>query len=367
MSKGLELLFFLGRPFAPFYSAVMKAREKLYISGPFRRHEVSIPVISVGNLVLGGSGKTPTVQHLARLLSANGYHPAIVSRGHGGKAGETVNIVSDGKNIFLTALLAGDEPYMLAESLPGIPVLTGTRRILPCRRAIDQFSSDVIILDDGFQHLGVKRDIDLVLFDGTALAGNSPVFPGGPLREPISALHRCHAFLLTGQTKTNQERMVKFSELLQQKFPDRPVFRSNVNTSRLQGPDGRVVKKHLTHKHYGFCGIANPSRFEKSLTDLGIQLRAFQTFKDHVQYNQSMVETLCQKAVESGATSLVTTEKDFVKLRSFSLQLPLYVLHIEHNVDEMFDHFILDALDNRVKARVKALADAGSEPGRDVC
>lgn len=363
MSKGLELLFFLGRPFAPLYSAVMKAREKLYISGVFRRHEVSIPVISVGNLVLGGSGKTPTVQHLARLLSANGYHPTIVSRGHGGKAGEAVNIVSDGKNIFLTALLAGDEPYLLAESLPGVPVLTGTRRILPCRQAIDQFSSDVIILDDGFQHLGVKRDIDIVLFDGTALAGNSRVFPGGPLREPISALHRCHAFLLTGQTNTNQERTSKFSELLQEKFPDKPVFISNVNTSRLQGPDGTIVKKHVMHKHFGFCGIANPFRFEKSLTDLGIQLRAFQTFKDHVQYSQTMVANICQKAVESGATSLVTTEKDFVKLRRFSLQLPLYVLHIEHKVDELFDLFILDSLKNRVKAP----ADTRREPARDVC
>ncbi|GAB6191721.1 tetraacyldisaccharide 4'-kinase [Desulfocastanea catecholica] len=363
MSKGLELFFPLGRPFAPLYSAVMKAREKLYISGVFRRHELSIPVISIGNLVLGGSGKTPTVQHLARLLSANGYHPAIVSRGHGGKAGEVVNIVSDGENIFLTALLAGDEPYMLAESLPGVPVLTGTRRILPCRQAVEQFSSNVIILDDGFQHLGVKRDIDIVLFDGTALAGNSRVFPGGPLREPISALHRCHAFLLTGQTKTNHERTKKFSELLQQKFPDRPVFISNANTSRLQGSDGSVVTKHGTHKYFGFCGIANPSRFEKSLTDLGIQLRGFQTFKDHVQYSQTMVANICQKAVEAGATSLVTTEKDFVKLRSLSLQLPLYVLHIEHKVDEFFDRFILDSL----KKSVKASADARRAAARDVC
>lgn len=363
MSKGLQLFFFLGRPFAPLYSAVMKAREKLYISGVFRRHELSCPVISVGNLVLGGSGKTPTVQHLARLLSANGYHPAIVSRGHGGKAGEAVNIVSDGENIFLTAFLAGDEPYMLAESLPGVPVLTGTRRILPCRQAIDQFSSDVIILDDGFQHLGVKRDIDVVLFDGTALAGNSRVFPGGSLREPISALHRCHAFLLTGQTNTNHERTRKFSELLQQKFPDRPVFISNAHTSRLQGPYGTAVRKHVTHKHFGFCGIANPSRFEKSLTDLGIQLRAFQTFKDHVQYSQAMVANICQKAVEAGATSLVTTEKDFVKLRNLSLQLPLYVLHIEHKVDEFFDRFILDSL----KKSVKVSAEARCEAARDMC
>ncbi len=349
MSKGLKLLFSLGRPFAPLYSAAMKAREKLYNSGVFRQQNLAVPVISVGNLVLGGSGKTPTVQHLARLLSANGYHPSIVSRGHGGKADEAVNIVSDGENIFLTALLAGDEPFMLAESLPGVPVLTGTRRILPCRLAIDQFSSDVIILDDGFQHLGVKRDIDIVLFDGTALAGNSRVFPGGHLREPVSALNRCHAFLLTGQTKTNQERMRNFSVLLQQKFPDRPVFTSSVNTPRLERAVDTVAQTNVSLKHFAFCGIANPFRFETSLTDLGLQLTAYHTFKDHVQYSQPMVDNICRKAVVSGANSLVTTEKDFVKIRSYTLQLPLYVLHIEHKVDELFDLYILESLKSHFK------------------
>jgi tetraacyldisaccharide 4'-kinase len=341
----------------------MKMREKLYNSGMFRRHKVTIPVISVGNLVLGGSGKTPTVQHLAKLLSANGYHPAIISRGHGGKAGQAVNIVSDGKNIFLTSLLAGDEPYMLAKALPGIPVLTGTRRILPCRRAIEKFSSDVIILDDGFQHLGVQRDIDIVLFDGSALAGNSRVFPGGPLREPISALHRCHAFLLTGQTNKNQERMRKFSELLQQKFPDRPVFMSSIKSFRLQRADGTIAKEHITHKHFAFCGIANPFRFEKSLIELDIQLTDFQIFKDHAHYSQTMVANICQKAIDSGATRLVTTEKDFVKLRSLSVQLPLYVLHIEHKVDGLFDLYILNAL----KDHVKSSPGRRYESARNVC
>ncbi len=123
--------------------------------------------------------------------------------------------MSDGENIILSPTLAGDEPHMLAKSLPGIPVLTGKRRIIPCRYAIDNLQCDVLILDDGFQHIAVKRDIDIVLFDSTTLAGNSRVFPGGPLREPVSALKRCHAFLLTGESITNQERAQKFSNLLQ--------------------------------------------------------------------------------------------------------------------------------------------------------
>lgn len=344
MSKALDLFFFIGRPFGPIYSALMKSREKLYHRGIFNQQSLPVPVISIGNLVLGGTGKTPTVQHIARLLSKNGYHPSIVSRGYGGKAKEIINIVSDGENIFLSPELAGDEPHMLAQSLPGIPVLTGTRRIFSCRYSIDKLKCDVIILDDGFQHLTVKRDIDVVLFDSTALAGNSRVFPGGPLREPTSALNRCHAFLLTGENSQNQERSRKFSNLLQQRFPDRPVFKSCLESYVLEGPNGAVLEKNVSNSFFCFCGIANPSRFKNSLADLGMKIAAFQALKDHTTYNQTLVSQLCKKAVESGAESLVTTEKDFFKLRSFKLTLPLFVLKVQHKVELSFDLFLLNSL-----------------------
>jgi tetraacyldisaccharide 4'-kinase len=346
MLKGLELLFFLGRPFGPFYSSAMKAREKLYSSGLLRREKLPVPVISVGNLVLGGTGKTPTVQHLAKLLLRHGYHPAIVSRGHGGQARAAVNIVSDGENNVLPVLLAGDEPSMLAEALTGVPVLTGVRRILPCLHAIDRFAADVIILDDGFQHLSVKRDLDIVLFDSSVLAGNSRVFPGGPLREPASALNRCHAFLLTGKSFANQERTRNFSELLQQRFPGRPVFVSTLNSYKLLGPDGTVAAHGSAKLLYGFCGIANPSRFEKSLVDFGVRLTSFHPLKDHASYDQRLVAKLCHKAVDCGAEGLVTTEKDAVKLRGLDFQLPLHVLQIQHQVEQAFDLFVLDSLNN---------------------
>ena len=346
MSKGLELLFFLGRPFSPLYSAIMKAREKFYATGVFGRQLLSVPVISIGNLVLGGTGKTPTVQHLARLLLKNGYHPAIISRGHGGKAGNPVNIVSDGDKILLSAISAGDEPYLLAESLPGVPVLTGVRRIFPCQQAISQFCADVIILDDGFQHLSVIRDIDIVLFDGTVLAGNSRVFPGGPLREPTSSLKRCNAFLLTGKNSANRERIEKFSELLQLKFPSRPVFTSSLDSYNLIGPDGIVSGDLSSEMFLGFCGIANPSRFKKSLADNDIKMCDFVALKDHTTYSQALVSQLCKKAVEGGAEKLVTTEKDFVKLRDLDFQLPLYVLQIQYKVEQSLDLFVLNSLKN---------------------
>jgi tetraacyldisaccharide 4'-kinase len=344
MLKGLDLLFFLGRPFGPLYSVAMKTREKLYTSAVFRQQSLSVPVISIGNLMLGGTGKTPTVQHIAKLLLKQGYHPAIISRGYGGKAKEAVNVVSDGKSVFLSPELAGDEPHMLARSLPGIPVLTGIRRIIPCRYSIDNLQCDVIILDDGFQHIAVKRDIDIVLFDSATLAGNSRVFPGGPLREPSSALNRCHAFLLTGENATNQERAKKFSHLLQQRFTNRPVFISSLESYKLVGQNDTIAEESESKKIFGFCGIANPSRFEKSLIQLGVKLAAFQALKDHVSYNQTLVSRLCKKADECGAEWLVTTEKDYVKLQNFNFDLPLYVLQVQHKVDELFDLFLLDSL-----------------------
>ena len=275
MSKTLDLLFLIGRPFSPFYSALMKLREKFYHIGIFKQHSLTVPVISVGNLMLGGTGKTPTVKHIALLLSEQGYHPAIVSRGYEGKAKEAVNIVSDGEVIFLSPELAGDEPYMLAKALPGIPILTGTRRVFPCLYAIDKLKCDIIILDDGFQHLSVKRDIDIVLFDSTVLAGNSRVFPGGPLREPTSALKRCSAFILTGKNINNEERTGKFATLLQQRFPDRPVFWSSFESYELMEPDGTIRTGMSSQHFFGFCGIATPSRFKNSLTELGVKLNAF--------------------------------------------------------------------------------------------
>jgi len=344
MSKALNLFFFLGRPFSPVYSTLMKTREKFYHTGIFRQHPLSVPVISIGNLVMGGTGKTPIVEHTARLLLNEGFHPAIISHGYGGSAKASVNIVSDGRDILLSPEQAGDEPYMLAQSLPEVPVLTGRNRLLPCRHATDRFNSDILILDDGFQHLTVKRSLDIVLFDSTTLAGNSRVFPGGPLREPISAMNRSHAFLLTGENIHNQERSGKFKNLLQQRFPNKPVFKSSTESYKLLAPDGKVSKVDTSKTFFGFCSISNPSRFQKSLTSLGIQLVSFQALKNHTPYNRSLVHNLCKKAAELGAKNLVTTEKDYTKLQRYKLNLPLYVLQVQNKVEQSFDLFLLKML-----------------------
>ncbi|MFH0781083.1 MAG: tetraacyldisaccharide 4'-kinase [Pseudomonadota bacterium] len=340
----MKYLFFFGRPLSPIYGLAMTIREKLYSLGLFQRHCLSVPVISVGNLVLGGTGKTPTVCHLTKLLLQLGYHPAIISRGYGGKAKQKVNVVSNGRTILLTPEKAGDEPYMLAEALPGIPVLTGTHRIYPCRRAIESYNADVLILDDGFQHLAIMRDLDIVLFDGTVLSGNNRIFPGGILRESFTALNRCDAFIITGITANNKDQAIQFCNFLKSRFTTKPVFFSSLGRLKIHCSDNNDVGLKAEGPFFAFCGIANPSRFQDSLTTLSIRKSGFLALPDHVHYTQSMMTDICRQAIASGAHQLITTQKDFVKIKNFDSPLPRYIVEINVEPREDFDLFVSQSM-----------------------
>ncbi len=347
MVNNLELLFLLGRPFSPLYGLAMKTRAAMYKKGVFRQHRLAVPVISIGNLVLGGTGKTPTVRHLAEFLLQRGYRPAIISRGYGGKAGRKVNLVSDGQSLLLSPDEAGDEPYMLADALPGVPVLTGIRRIFPCRQAVDEYQADILLLDDGFQHLAVRRDIDIILFDGSHLAGNSRIFPGGVLREPVSALSRSDAFLITGITEQNRIKAERFAGLLRSRFSLKPVFFAALDTCRVRCPDQRLAEAPPPEERFfAFCGIANPSRFAESLASVAILPTGFLALPDHLRYSQQLMNDICQKASASGAGQLITTQKDYVKIKDFVCPLPRNILEIRCLAESGFDLFITKALEN---------------------
>jgi len=344
MANKLKFLFFFGRPFGPLYSLVMKIRQKLYTKQVFKQEDPGVPVISVGNLVLGGTGKTPTVIHIAKMLQACGMAPAIVSRGYGGSSKELVNIVSDGQEVLMTSDSAGDEPVLLAHSLIGVPVITGRKRILPCKHAVAHLGANIIILDDGFQHMGVSREMDLVLFDATELAGNSRIFPGGPLREPVEALHRTTAFLITGQNEKNRKRSDAFAELLRSRFEGVPVFTSTVSTPTLTDSNEKIVNAIDIKDAYVFCAIANPQRVSLSVKSLDINISGIMEYKDHSTYRQETITTLCQKAIQAEATCLITTAKDFVKVKDLHFTLPLYVLHIKQEPEPALDNFILERM-----------------------
>ncbi len=324
----------LGRPFSPLYSAAMRLREKFYQKNIFKSTAFEVPVISVGNLTLGGTGKTPMVQFLARLLQENGFRPAIISRGYGGATKERINIVSDGKEIFLGADYVGDEPRMLAETLPGVPVLTGIVRKLPAAEAV-KMGANVLLLDDGFQHMAIRRDLDIVLFNTDKLAGNSRVFPGGDLREPVHALHRCHAFVLTSINEQNQERAENFKALLNKKFPGKHVFFSRtlptgVVLQQANGEKTPVQPQEIADQRcFAFCGIARPEGFQQTLKDLCIDPIALRALSDHFAYAAKTVRQLIKEAQQAEASCFLCTEKDLVKLRQFDLQLPLYGVAME--------------------------------------
>lgn len=341
-----RLLFALGRPLAPIYGTIMRLRALLYARGILTGHRLPVPVISVGNLTLGGTGKTPTVLFLARELQRQGRHPAIISRGYGGRARNAVNVVSDGRRLLLDAALAGDEPRMLAERLPGVPVLTGVVRRLPALHAVRALDADILLLDDGFQHLAVRRDLDLVLFSADTLAGNSRVFPGGVLREPVNALKRCHAFVLTGCDDMNRERADRFAQLLRQRFSGRPVFFLERGRPVLlcddpaTGLHEEAAEDVRELRLVAFCGIARPESFFLSLQGLDLSPVHYQNFADHQRYDDRTWRQLRQRATSHDAQAFITTWKDFVKIRHLPRSLPLYVVALEQPEQPEFMHFV---------------------------
>ncbi len=347
MSQKFSMLNFLGRPFGPLYSAVMKFREFLYYKGIKKRHKLSVPVISVGNLTMGGTGKTPLVAYLASILLQKGFKPAIISRGYGGAAGNKVNVVSDAKEVFLNAKSAGDEPCFLAHSLPGVNVLTGIVRILPCRYAIEKNECDILILDDGFQHLSVQRDLDLVLFSAATLAGNSRVFPAGDLREPTSALKRCHAFVITGVTIELQKQATLFKELLQKRFPDKPVFFTSYQAVAITSLNDESTQPitSLPSPLFAFCGIGQPQLFKKTLTALDIELAGFMPLRDHQALTPSLLKKIAKQAERNGAKGIITTEKDLVKLKKEDFPFPCFALQMAVEAEEDFTNFLNEQLE----------------------
>jgi tetraacyldisaccharide 4'-kinase len=348
MKPLLAVLFWAGRIFSPGYRLVMVVRAFLYRNNIFlKSQQLPVPVVSIGNLTLGGTGKTPMVRYVTRLLLDKGLRPAIVSRGYGGKASGKVNIVADGARTLLTPDMAGDEPFMLAEALPGVPVLTGPERALVARQAIEKFGVNLIVMDDGFQHLAVRRDLDLVLFSARTLLGNGWVFPGGELREPLSALGRAHGFVITGVDSSNRSAVEDFQRRLQGAFPAKPVFSGEYLPAGIWHSSQDTpctLDEARSMEVFAFAGIANPDSFRQTLRQEGFSLGGFKEFKDHHGYTAQDVAALVAAAKAHGARALITTEKDFVKLRPFFGSFPILALTIELRMGQGFDLFLADHL-----------------------
>jgi tetraacyldisaccharide 4'-kinase len=331
------------------YRIIVHLRNYCYEARILKSQRLDCPVVSIGNITVGGTGKTPMVIMLAETLKKEGFRPAVLSRGYGGKKRDRVNIVSDGKNILMGIQEAGDEPLLMAQSLGDVPVITGKKRYRTGRYAIDNLKADILLLDDAFQHRSLKRDIDIVLLDGERPFGNGYMLPRGMLRESKSALKRADIVVLTGNDGDEKESEGEVRIL--RKYTGAPVFfASRKPNSVIDGKTGeKRPLEYLKGKRIcAFSGIAKPENFRETLTSLGGTIAAFIPFPDHHVYTEGDIEEIARRAAESSAEIVITTEKDGVKL----IDLPrflhdMYLLKIDMKFipsDHEFTTLILERL-----------------------
>lgn len=296
------------------YQACVRLRNVGYDCGIFPVHRLPCRVVSVGNLTVGGTGKTPTVIAMAAALSAAGERVSVVLRGYRSE-GSGARVVSDGRTIRLGWREAGDEAVLLAQSLPGVPVVVGGDRVAAGRLAIAEFRPQTILLDDGFQHRRIHRDADLVLIDATDPFGGRWLLPRGRLREPVDELRRADAILVTRADQVADLEGVV--QCLARAAPGRPIARGIFRGCRLRElrsgheyPLAGIRGKRVV----AVSGIANPSGFHRTLEGLGAVVVDRVVFRDHHPFDEADHRRMIRAVRAGGAEWIVTTEKDAVRL-----------------------------------------------------
>ena len=354
--RGAEVMssFLFGLSFI--FSALVQLRWYLYEKRILRNKPLGCLVVVVGNLTVGGTGKTPVVEKFARTLHERGRKVAILSRGYKSKKEPFVKkmwrklthgeeapprIVSDGKNVLLDSDVAGDEPYMLAKNLPGVVVLTDKNRVKAGSFAIRKFGCDTLILDDGFQYLRLKGRLNLLLVDKTNPFGNQHLLPRGILREPIKHLSRASYIFLT---KSDGKRDDALLEIIREHNPNAEIIECAHQPQYLQEVETgeRLPLSALKGARVAsFSGIASPESFEDMLRGYGAEIRYNQRFLDHHRFTRYEIHHLYKKAGASDLDMIVTTEKDAVRLfDDIKAPIPIYFLRLEIDIlsgEEDFD------------------------------
>ncbi len=336
---------------ASFYKMGIQIRDAAYRKGVCRSRRLPCMVISIGNITVGGTGKTPMSIYVASAIRKMGLRVAVLSRGYRGAAEKYGGIVSDGDTVRMDALQAGDEPYLIASKLKGVPVLVGRNRYRTGQIAMDRFRIDVIVLDDGFQHFALARDLDIVLLDDRRPFGNGRLLPRGTLREPISALARSDAFILTRTVSPVSASSDRIGDIAKQ----RPVFKSShradiqrmircnkpLSSSQIETPSLRKDMLMEGRPAFAFSGIGGNEDFHHTVRGLGCELRGFLDFPDHHIYSNNDIHRIHREAMNAGADLLLTTEKDYVRIahRNDRFSLDLAVVGIETTFEKDTDRF----------------------------
>lgn len=330
------------------YGGVQFLRAHFYQVLP--TYHAPCPVISVGNLTTGGTGKTPMVWWLASYLQQAKQQVGVVSRGYLQHSKAPITVVADPDGIRLTPPMAADEAALLATALPGITVLTGKNRPDLIRHAVEQFQCNFILMDDGFQRLDVHKELNLLLLDAQRPFGNGRLLPGGLLREFPNAINRCDAIVLT--RAHHPQATQKIRHYLQTHHPNKPVMTAIHRPTAwipLHPNAQPLPLDALTEPVLAFCGLATPEAFLHTLQAQAIHLTDFRPFPDHHVFSNQEITQLENLAKTTGAKALVCTEKDAIKLINQQKTVPIFALRVEMSFQEKPEW-----LENRLQALIKS-------------
>ncbi|BAL84301.1 putative 3-deoxy-D-manno-octulosonic-acid (KDO) transferase/tetraacyldisaccharide-1-P 4'-kinase [Selenomonas ruminantium subsp. lactilytica TAM6421] len=366
---GMHILTAILYVFSKIYACLVDIKLWGYRHGVFSRKQLGCFVISLGNVTVGGTGKTPTAQRLASDIRDMGYKVVILNRGYRAKWHGNVGIVSDGERLHMTAADAGDEAFMLAKHLPEVPVLIGADRSVTGQYAIENFGAEVAILDDGFQHWQLERDMDILLVDAVNVFGNGYMLPRGTLREPISHISRADVCLMTkvdqaadGSREYIRDTVHRYNESAQ--------IVESIHAPRRFIPladwyvdiagDGIDVNQMRGKKIMAVSAIGNPASFEQTLSDLGVVILESLRYPDHHDYSMQEMADILHQAQRMGAEAIVITEKDAVKIPMevihAGISVPVYVICVEVNFQqgkEEFQQLLAQRLESKLGRRAE--------------
>ncbi len=323
---------------ASIYGKVADIRNRLYERGVFETYDLGARTISIGNITTGGTGKTPLVAHVAKILAGRGEKVCILTRGYGRENPNQRVLVSDGENVLADVRKAGDEPFELANKLLGkAVVIADADRVAAAEWATRRFRVTAFILDDGFQHRKARRDVDIVCIDATNPFGGGKMLPAGHLREPLHNLSRAGVVVLMAEQPMPYHQGLRGD--IQHLAPNAFIFEALRSICRCVGLENFLVgltetgDRILSEKVFAFCGIGNPANFRGNLGREGFQVSGMKTFGDHHPYSQKDILDIEKAATEVKAVALLTTAKDAVKLGGLKFTLPCYVVEIELTLD----------------------------------
>lgn len=314
------------------YEMGVRLRIALYETEYLKPKELTKPVISVGNLTLGGTGKTPLVEFIARYLTEEGHEVAILTRGYKrADASRPRVVVSDGAGVQATLAEAGDEPLMLARRLPGVKVVVGPNRYENGLALEENRDCDVFLLDDGFQHIQLKRDLNILVLDATDPFGGGEMAPFGRLREPLYALRRADAIVVTRADRTfDQEELQAVLDACEVTAPVLFAYHEMTGLHDLATGKPQAQRSLFNQKVGVFSALGKPVIFEDDVANAGANVVHTKRFGDHYRYTQSDADQLVVDARAAGAERLVTTEKDAVKLETLDFRdFPVSVVEIK--------------------------------------